>query len=72
MDTEKSANNCIIFNVQNYHSQTMAPDSPILMVLGQCKLVQVSTDFIFRLDTTDYSTAISPVIPSPWQFFISP
>lgn len=43
----------------------MAPGSPILMALGQCKLVHVSIDFVSRLDTTDYSTAISPVISSP-------
>lgn len=65
VDTEKNAYNCIIFNVQISHSQTMAPGSPILMALGQGKLVQVSIDFVFRLDTTDYSTAISPLISSP-------
>lgn len=50
----------------------MTPDSPIHTVPGQCKLVQVSIDLVSRLNTTGYSTAIVPVIPSSWQFFISP
>lgn len=50
----------------------MTPDSPVLTVLGQGTLVQISTDLISRLHTTDYSTAIPPVIPSLRHFFLSP
>lgn len=42
----------------------MTQYSPIPTIVGQCKLVKVSTDFISRLDTTVYRTAISPIIPS--------
>ena len=50
----------------------MTPDSPVLTVLGQGKLVQISIDLVSRLHRTiDYSTATFPVF-FPYDNFSFP